>query len=449
MSASKLKLPAAELRTMLIVLCFVIACTFAQRLYVQKDMTVTGQHTLSPKSVETLALLTDPLEVEIFINPIDPQTESINSLLKKYQTEKANLDITLTDPALDPARMRQLDIAAGGELFIRYQNRTQRLTQVSEQTLTLALQRLARQDTGKFFFTTGHGERAINGSSNADLTLLSQQLLESGFSVNTIDLTAQNALSVSDSTVVIAGPLQRFLPQEVALLLGYISDGGNLIWLTEPDSDDGLKPLEIELGIKRLPGVVIDMAAQQLPIDRPDFAIANSYLRHPITEGFTTVTLFPQAGGLNYVGDQKWQALPVVQSTENSWTETGTIDSSITFGDDQRETQGTTPLIFALERDRSDKQQRIIISGDGDFLADAWIANGGNRDLANRLFNWSSGHTAIHSRAMDSIETGSQTDIQLELTQKSIYLLAAFALLLLPGLMFSVATGVWYRRQHG
>ncbi len=444
MNRLKNMLSPATTRTSLIVLCLIAACTLAQRLYALKDMTADSQHTLTSQSVETLSLLTGPLEVEVFINPQDPQIDSVTSLLNKYKAGKPDLTITLTDPALDPQRMRQLDVAPGGEVFIRYRKRTQRLTQISEQVLTTAMLRLARSKNHTVLFTTGHGERSIKSQSNADLGVFTQQLVASGFNVDNIKLTDQTSLAASDTTLVVAGPLQRFLAQEVALLLEFISNGGNLIWLTEPDSDDGLKPLAIELGIDRLPGVVIDMAAQQLQVDRPDFAVANNYLRHDATKGFADVTLFPQASGLAYNAKREWQVTPLVQSTENAWTETGALSGEVIYGDDEREVSGPIPLIFAMERSRNNKQQRIIVAGDGDFLADAWIANGGNRDLGNRLLNWSVGDNTIIA-----IDTSLHKDTQIDLSRAAMFWLAGVSLLLLPGLMISTAAGVWYRRQHG
>lgn len=431
------------MRTLLVVLCFAVACTLGQRLYVSKDMTAGAQHTLQTGSVETLALFSDPLEIEVFINPHEPQLDAINTLINKYRSHKTDLKITLTDPALDPQRMRQLDVAAGGELFIRYKNRTQRLTQISEQTLTLAMQRLSRTKSHNLWFTTGHGERSIRGDNNADLSLFAQQLTASGFNVNTVNLTDQSTLNADDGTLVIAGPLQKFLAREVALLLEYISNGGNLIWLTEPESDDGLKPVAIELGIERLPGVIIDMAAQQLQVERPDFAIANDYFQHEATRGFSEITLFPQASGINYDTGRDWQATALVQSTEKSWTETGALNGEVSYGDDAREVSGSIPLIVALQRDRNNKQQRVIVAGDGDFLADAWIANGGNRELGNRLFNWS-----VDDAAMMAIDTSLQADTRLELSRNALLWLASASLLFLPGLMLGMATSVWYRRQH-
>ncbi len=442
--SSKSLLSPALLRTGLIVICFAMVVALGNRLYARKDMTELSHHTLKPQSIASVSLLVDPLDVEVFINPHDPHSEAVTDLLSKFQTHKNNINVTLTDPALDPTRMRSLNVAAGGEIFLRYQNRTQRLTQLSEQSLTLAMQRLARADSRRVTFTVGHGERAINGETNADLSLFARQLSDSGFELDTINISEQTTLDATHGTLVIAGPMRRFLANEVMLLLEYISNGGNLIWLTEPASDDGLNAIAVELGIERLPGVVIDVAAQQLQVERPDFAIANEYSRHQATEGFSTVTLFPQAAGLNVQAEREWQVSALVQSGKQAWTETGALTGKVAFGDDPREVSGPFPLVFALEREKANKQQRVIVAGDGDFLADAWIGNGGNRDLGNRLFNWSA-----DDNAMIGIGAPARPDAQLNLSRVSMFLLAGTAFLLLPGLMFSAATGVWYRRQHG
>ena len=437
-------LSPALLRTALIVLCFSLVCTLGNRLYARKDVTGGAIHTLKPQTIATLDKLQGPVEAEVFINPLDSQKQSISELFKKYQSHKTDLSLTFTDPALDPQKMRTLGVTTGGEIFLRYQNRTARLSQLSEYSLTLAFQRLVRTGNQKLLFTEGHGERSINGKTNADLGLFAQQLKDSGLEIDTINLSTMNSIETSLGTIVIAGPIQRFLAKEVALLLDFISRGGNLVWLTEPASNDGLKSVELELGIQRLPGVVIDMAAQQLAVERPDFAIANNYSKHQATEGFDAVTLFPQATGLNVLKDREWRAAALVLAGDQAWTESGALSGKVEFGDDQSEIQGPFPLILALERDRSNKRQRVIVAGDGDFLTDAWIGNGGNRELANRLLNWS-----VADTQMLGIDAPQAVDTTLNITRTGKFILAGVALLLLPGMMFSAATSVWYRRQHG
>ncbi len=432
------------LRPLLIIVCLVMLLILGQRLFFQKDMTANARHTLLSQSVETLNLFPEAINVDVYINPLDPQRAAIDSLLGKYQQHKADITVAYIDPALDPAAMRELNVAPGGELFLRAADRLQRISQVSESTVTMALQRLARTQPPVAMFVTGHGERSIESTNNADVGIFAAQLREAGFVIRNLSLTTTNSIETKDTMLVIASPMSRYLPSEVALVLDYLTRGGNLLWLTEPASDDGLKAIELELGVMRSPGVVVDLATQNLDIDRPDFAIANTYAPHTATRDFSSVTLFPQAAALQLQPNREWRAAALVQAGEQAWTETGSLTGEVAFGDDQREISGPFPLILALEREKAGKTQKVLVSGDGDFIADAWIANGGNKDLGNRLFNW-----AADDAELATLSTPVVADHRIELSNTATLILVALTLLLIPGALFATAGRVWYSRRFG
>lgn len=430
--------------TALVAIIAILLLILGNRHYTQTDLTATGRHTLLPQSVQVLNLFNEPIDTEVFIAPDDQQRVQIDRLLQKYARHKADFSVRMTDPALDPAATRAMNIAPGGEIFFHRGDRVQRITQISEIAVTSALQRLARDNTRIATFISGHGERSPTSQNGSDLGVLSAQLTASGFAIKTTTLTEQQQIPVDDGLLIIASPLNRYLPAETAMLLDYLSRGGNLLWLTEPDTNDGLKAVALELGIRRLPGVVVDLATQNLSVQRPDYAIANKYSPHAATNGLSTVTLFPQAAGLDVQPNREWRAAALVQAGEQAWTETGELSGEIAFNETTEEIAGPFPLIIALERHKAGKPQRVVISGDGDFLADAWIGNGGNRDLANRIFNWTT-----DDAAMINIEHPQKPDAQLNLSRSLVLFLAVFTLLLLPGFMFAGATRVWHQRRYG
>lgn len=432
------------IRPFTIVAALILLAVLGNRLYVNLDMTATERHTLLPQSVQTVDTLNGLVEVEVFINPQDQQQKVVAALLEKYRSAKADFNYIFTDPALNPGRMRKLNIAPGGEIFFNHQGRTQRISQVSEQAVTMALQRLARNAQRVASFVTGHGERNLQSSNNADIGVFATQLRESGFETQSVNLTTATNLDADNGLLIIASPLQRYLPAESATLLDYLSRGGNLIWLTEPSSDDGLKAIEFELGVRRLPGVVVDLAARKLQVERPDFAIVNQYSPHTATQGFSSVTLFPQASGLELQANREWRAAALAQAGEQAWTETGALSGDVAFGDDDREVSGPFPLIIALERERAGKTQKVLVSGDGDFIADAWIGNGGNRDLGSRIFNWS-----IDDDELIQVNYPVAPDQTLNLTPVATVSLFLFALILMPGALFGTATKIWFQRRHG
>lgn len=435
------------LRTVTIIATLILLAVLLNRFGVSLDMTANNRHTLLPATKSTLALFdknSNPVSVEVFISPRDNQTGAIRDLLDRYQQHTDSFSYRFTDPALDPGRTRELDIAAGGEIIVSHAGRTQRLSGISEQALTTALQRLKRSTGKTAIFLTGHQERAIKADNGGDLSHFASQLKQSGIEVETTNLAAVPYLDHSRGPVIIASPLNRYLPGETASLLDFISRGGDLLWLTEPHSDDGLKALAIELGFRTTPGVVVDLASQQLRVERPDFALAHQYGKSPATLGFESVSIFPQATALEPLAGSDWLATSLVQTGDQSWTETGSLKGEVRFGDNSAEIAGPLTIAMSLQRDRNGTQQKVIIVGDGDFLADAWIANGGNRDLANRLLNW-----LVDDEHMLQIDQQPAVDTVLNISNTSIALLTATALVILPGLMFGTATGVWYRRRNG
>ena len=64
--------------------------------------------------------------------------------------------------------------------------------------------------------------------------------------------------------------------------------------------------------------------------------------------------------------------------------------------------RGPLDLGFALSRlsPRPDRrEQRAVVIGDGDFLSNRFLGNGGNRELGQRVFNWLLAATTFTARA--------------------------------------------------
>ena len=70
----------------------------------------------------------------------------------------------------------------------------------------------------------------------------------------------------------------------IKLIEDYLDLGGNLLWLTEPDNNDGLSALAAYFDIKRLPGQVVDATTRLFGIDDPTFAMVIDYPQHAINE---------------------------------------------------------------------------------------------------------------------------------------------------------------------
>ena len=418
----------------------------------QADWTANGRTSLSAESRAVLARFDGPVEIISYANPQGDLRQTVAGFLQRYQAVKSDLSLRFVDPQLDPAKMRELGITVDGALILHYKDREQRLDELSERSLTNALERLLRGSDRIVAFVTGDGERRADGQANADLGTFMAQLEARGMRAVPLNFAQVTAVPEHTDLVVLASPSLALPPGAVQALVAYVQNGGNLLWLSEPANDDlGLKPLADALGVRVLPGVLVDGSGTALGLHDPRLIALGDYPPQAITRGFTLTTLFPQASALAKVTQGDWAVTPFLRSGAQSWTEFQPIDnnkpSDIRFDADAGELKGPLDFGFALSRlspspDKS--EQRAVVIGDGDFLSNTFLGNGGNRALGERVFDWLLGDDKLVELpprgAPDRLLQISQT----ELNALSFGFLVALPLLLLliGGLI------VWRRRRR-
>ncbi len=467
---------------------------YLSNLYIyQADWTVNGQNSLNEVSIQLLETLDGPVELVSYTS--NPRIrQSVQELVQRYQRYKPDMTLRFVDPNSDPETIRALNISVDGEMLIEYQGRSENLTELSEQKLTNTLHHLVRSRERKLVFIEGHGERSPVRQANFDLSTFARHLKKQGFTLETLNLARSMQIPENISVLVIAGPQAAFLPGEVRLLIDYVKAGGNLLWLGEPLNIEknfpmhGLLPLSELLGIEFLDGVVVDPTTQRYGITRPDYAIITEYPNHPINQDFSTVTLFPQAAGIErlpaFIDDVRnadetgtdipsdkendsstslnsnFTMLPFLVTVERSWIETSPIRDQVQYSD-LLDIKGPVTIGMLLTRPLNNGggasqqddhepanevpgwEQRIIVLGDGDFLSNTFLGNAGNLTLGLNIINWLS-----HDDHFIAIPTQIKNDIILDLSTEQLSLLGSFFLLVVPGILIVSGTLIWFRRRR-
>ncbi|MDQ7994382.1 MAG: DUF4350 domain-containing protein [Luteibacter sp.] len=416
------------------------------------DWSRGARASLAPESVAVLDTLHGPVEVVGYLSPTGPLREQIAAVIERYTREKKDLTLSFVDPDLDPAASRQLGIAGDGALLVRYQGREQRVeSPINERNLSNALERLARGGERVVAFVTGDGERQPDGRANADLGTFMTQVERRG--IRAVPLNFSQTRGVPDHTdlVVLASPTSSLPADSVAALVDYVHGGGNLLWLTEPGNEDlGTGPLADVLGVRVLPGVLVDGQGSTLNVNDPRMVVLGDYPFHAITRGFRESTLFPQVSGLAQVSDHDWAVVPFLRSGERSWTAFGGIDnarpSTIAFHPEAGELKGPLDFGFALNRlspspDRN--EQRAVVIGDGDFLSNTYIGNGGNRALGERVLDWLLGDDVLVD-----LPTRGAPDRVISLSQEGLNAISFGFLIALPVTLLGLGVGIAWRRRR-
>lgn len=416
------------------------------------DWTAGGRTSLSAQSRAVLARLDGPVEITSYASPQGDLRQTVAGFLQRYQAAKPDLGLRFVDPQQDPAAMRELGITVDGALIVRYGQREQRLDELSERSLTNALERLIRGSDRMVAFVTGDGERRADGKANADLGIFMAQLESRGMRAVPLNFSQVGAVPEHTDLVVLASPTMTLPAGAVQALVDYLQRGGNLLWLTEPADDAlGLGPLASALGVRVLPGVLVDGSGAALGLHDPRIITRGDYPPQAITRGLTLTTLFPQASALAQVSQGDWAVAPFLRSGAQSWTEfqpiTNNASSDIRFDAAAGELKGPLDFGLALSRlspspDKS--EQRVVVIGDGDFLSNSFLGNGGNRALGERVFDWLLGDDKL----VDLPPRGAP-DRLVQVSQTGLNVISVGFLIALPLLLLLIGGAiVWRRRRY-
>lgn len=431
------------------VVTFLLLCLFgalawlSTRYSVQADITGNAGNTLSQTSQKLLVSLPDEVTITAYIKKGQPIRAQIAQLTDRYSRYKSNLFLTFVDPDLAPEKTRELNIGPEGIILVEYQGRTEKLSFLDESSLTNALLQLANADERWVTFLTGHGERSPEGIANFDLGQFGKELASRKINAQTLNLAKVPAVPDNSALLVIAGPEVPLLAGEINIIKDYIERGGNLLLLSDPDNKQ-LGVLQKLLGIRQLPGVIVDSSSKLYGINDPGFILVSEYPQHPITKGFQTITLYPVVAALELDGKSDFAGATLLSSSLKSWTETGPIEGKIGFDANSRETQGPLAFAFALTRNTGKKiQQRIVIAGDGDFLSNAYIGNVGNLDMGLRMVMW-----LIHEDRFIDIPAKSASDKSLQLSQTAVAVISFGFLIIIPLLLMGTGFIIWRSRRQ-
>lgn len=231
-----------------------------------------------------VANLSKPLKATLFFASPNEVRELVLPYFEDLQAAGGRLTVEVLDHALEPNKARELGASGNGMLVLGVldeknpnQAPTQRETinvgvtlegsQTALSSLDSDVQKKLLQISrpGRVaYFTTGHGERGFDTGGYFDLQkddlrapvgFLRTLLQNQGYEVKTLGVGQglSNKVPGDAGLVIVAGPNEKILPEEVAALTAYLNDGGHLYVLLDPTAaatNADLAPLLKLVGVK-------------------------------------------------------------------------------------------------------------------------------------------------------------------------------------------------------
>ena len=264
----------------------------------------------------------------------------------------------------------------------------------SERQISAAMRRLS-DGPCQMAFLTGHGEPSIYRIGERGLTnfttskLGDKTLVNNGFDVFEINLQEQRLDTTKVDILVLTQTRTAYTEEEVKQIKEYIAKGGNMIIACETGCQDYMNPLLEEFGVQFMPGRIMQNNPNHvstLVLPKPTQAAAKEYY------SFTWMNRWRyKSPMLNAVGIDLSQAASkgvdtfAIFETDstgywNELTNIGYTETEAEFNPEKGEVETAFVMAAKVSRKVGDKEQRILLTGDTD-----WMTNGERAASRNKV----------------------------------------------------------------
>lgn len=413
------------------------------RHYQRWDWTRSHLYTLSDKSKSIVQGLDRDVSVIVFMDDQSPVYEPTRELLSRYAAASPKIKVTYFDPVRNPARAQQLmekyqvqraaivfesgdqkrvvepaDLADYDYSAMQTGGGPEMKGFKGEQKFTSAIVELVEAKKPSILFTTGHGEPSLDDMEGRGFGRLQQFLGTDNFAIEEWASLGKTAVTPDTDLVVVAGPTQPFIAQELDVLSKFLQGGGRVLVMFDPNlseagrvADTGIAAWLEKWGIKAQEDVVVD-PSNLLPFFSAETIFAANYDMHPIVDALRQAkvpVVFSLARSV-VAGAAPADATltELVKTSADGWGETDLANLTQVQKSDG-DVQGPVSLGIALELNAEKPASplgeeglppepspaapkgpngRMVVYGDSDFATNSQLDQPGNATLIANTLNW-------------------------------------------------------------
>jgi ABC-type uncharacterized transport system involved in gliding motility auxiliary subunit len=419
------------------------------------DFTASHRFTLSGQSKDVLRNVKQRSVVTAFAPENTPQARDAAVLLTQFRRVNDNIHTRVLDFAKAQGEALRLGVEDDGEVAVEIGDRKEVVAPVLEQTITSALQRLARPQPQTLCGLEGNGERRLDSEAPQGFQLARLAAERNGIETKGLDLTVAKAIPPECTILVMAGPTAALLPAEVQLINDFLDRNGKMLILAEPGGPD-LDAITTRWGLRLLPGVVFDPPRAQA--GDPTSLLVNDFpTESPVSKGVDQAALVT-AGGITTAAseDTGLSVARVLQSSDQSWLEVNPSATPARYEPDKGDRGG--PVVLAGAADRSEAKaggetrlpgggasiarSRLLVFTDADWASNAFLDRLANARLLANSLNW-----LAQEEDLIAIP-GVDPDLRrLVLTPSRRRTMGIGSIGAVPAAVLLVGAGVWFRRR--
>ena len=434
---------------MIVVSLEVISARHNQRF----DLTPTKQYSLAPISQKILRNLDQGIQVSVFY--LRGERKKHDDLLSLMVQENPLFRYQLFDLDRTPGKAEEYGISSYGVGVVETESGRIIIGKVDQEEIVKAILRISRPFK-TVYFVSGHGERELHDKmARNSYGFLKTVLAAENYHVQPVALRQVTQVPDNADLVVVAGPREDFLPQELEVLSAYVLAGRKLMFLLDPDTVPELCRYLARFGFGLDDGVVVDRQARLARGD-PLMPTIPHFVEEIFPRELWAPVVMPvvRPVGVQNRGDKgDGQTQAFAFSSPDSWAQHK--DERLQQGDLSYRAGEDTPgpvsvAAVATIPGSAETPGKIVVFGDSDFVTNFHSRIPGNLDFFMNTVGWLLDRQGLMSvgRAVEGLVQGRSSKQSLYLSETQSRQFFWFMVVLEPGFVFLVGTVVFLARRR-
>ena len=440
---------------------------FFARHHHRFDFTEAKLHSLSDQSVQVIKNLKQEVDIRCFFLEANFNKGKMETLLQNYAYHSKKIKYEFIDPDKNPGLVKRYEVTTDGTTILESGDKESRITTTSEEDLTNAIVKVSREKKKVLYFLEGHGETSIESSEEIGYSFAKEELEKLAYEVKKLPLALADNFPEDCSVLVIPGAKKDLLPNELETIRNFISEGGRVFFMVDPETAPGLKPFLAEYGIQLEDDLIVDTVSRLMGGDY-FMPVVTGYESHPITEKFNFATFFPYARSVNETEEKPTGVTTTIlaKTSTNAWSERQLTEQEVTFdGDkdaagpisiaavvivepreedaqDQTEPKEEMKEEIPPEEESPKQEGRLAVFGDSDFAANRYYYLSGNGNLFLNTINW-----LAEEADLISIQARTSSPKTIQITAIQGRILFFVSVIILPLIVLIAGITVWVKRR--
>ena len=420
------------------------------------DLTQNKRHTLADQTIKILKDLKQPVKAALYFTDMG-EKERARPLLENYRNvAPTKLELEYVDGKKEMIRAKNAGVTRPDTLVLSLGDKSSKVETPTEEKLTNALIKLAKDKKQTFCALTGHGEKVFSAPDENGYQGAQKGMESQGYTLQEFNLIQQKSVPANCDAIGIIGSTKAFFPAELDAIATYLDRGGRAIVAIDPilEGPDHLKELKKILEswyVHPIDSLILDDVGALMTRDLAVIMSQTVSKDHPITKDHD-----PKKAPIFFVAPRPLEAVSnapagmniqwLAKSLQTAWAENDIASLKKGKVDAKNKKRQELIMAFAVEGKRPNSKAtqntRLVVFGSSGFATNGASRFGGNLDLFLNATSWT-----LEDENLISIRPKEEGAAKVAMSKQEFLMICLVTIILIPLAIVTAGVVIWLRRR--